>query len=58
MKLCDNCKKKCSICGQMFREYTCNICKKTLMWHNTNVPKVCISCSTKHNVCQRCRIKL
>ena len=27
-------------------------------WYNTNVPKICDTCSEKLNVCQRCGAEL
>lgn len=56
MTLCIKCKmlEKTMAAGDGFREFTCALCGKHDIWHNTNIPKFCYSCSKKLNICQRC----
>lgn len=56
MGICKKCKmeEKGVMSGQGFREFTCEKCGKKEIWHNTNTPKLCSTCSTIHNMCQRC----
>lgn len=56
MAICEKCywEEKGMLSGQGFTEFTCAICDKKEMWHNTNVPKFCSECSEKLGICQRC----
>lgn len=56
MSECKRCeeKEKGMMAGQGFREFTCQLCGKTDVWHNTNTPRFCSECSKRLNMCQRC----
>ena len=58
--ICDKCKHESHnmFCGQGFRDWICKLCGKKSIHHNTAVPKVCKSCSEKHNVCENCGEKI
>ncbi len=42
------------LAGQAFTQYACEGCHRTALWHNTNVPRLCLACARYHGVCQRC----
>ena len=60
MTVCKKCKDAHDryASGQGFRDFTCAICGKTDVWHNTDVPKICYNCSKRLNICQRCGASL
>lgn len=56
---CIECQEKGPfVAGQAFTEYTCTICGKKKVWHNTAVPKVCDECAQKFGLCQTCGKKI
>ena len=52
--------KKCEIAqrgmfsGQAFTDYECAICGKIYSHGNTDIPRICPSCSERMNICQKC----
>lgn len=56
MAICKKCywEQKGMFAGQGFTEFTCALCGKPDVWHNTNTPKFCSECSERLNMCQRC----
>lgn len=54
-------KQECRFCfytsrlaGNAFRNYSCGICTKAGMWHNTATPKLCNVCAKEHDLCVMC----
>ena len=58
MNICEDCKKINLMCGQAFRKYECGLCHQIKIHPNTHIPKICLSCAEKKNICQRCEVKL
>jgi hypothetical protein len=44
----------CGLAGQAFTPYTCKRCGVKSSWPNTNIPKLCSSCSDGLKLCRRC----
>ena len=51
---CVYCFYTIAIAGQAFTRYTCEECGKEDRHHNTNVPKVCMDCAKKMDLCHQC----
>lgn len=51
---CNKCIMDKSVAGQGFTKYTCQICGQEGWWHNTNIPKICPSCSKNLCLCEKC----
>lgn len=52
---------KCLVCyysetlaGQGFTQYTCRVCNKEELHHNTNTPELCLKCAQEKNLCRDC----
>lgn len=54
MQFCRYCFYKENFAGSAFTEYVCEICKKHSMWHNTNIPDLCMECAKDNNLCAQC----
>ncbi len=53
--------QKCRVCyyenylaGQAFTKYKCIFCKEEYNHHNTHVPRLCMKCAKKYNICVQC----
>jgi hypothetical protein len=42
------------IAGMAFSDYECRICGAQARHANTAVPRVCVICSVKYEICRRC----
>ena len=42
------------LAGQAFTKWTCGLCGKEDMHHNTNTPKLCMECSQAFDLCAMC----
>ena len=51
---CSKCKMDKGLAGQGFTKYTCEICGQEGFWHNTDIPKICPSCSKNLCLCDKC----
>jgi hypothetical protein len=46
------------ISGQAFTAYKCGECSTEFMHHNTSVPKLCLECARKLNLCAECAAEI
>ena len=55
--ICKECKFISEHCasGQGFTKYTCELCGKEAIWHNTHTPNICPECSDKFKICEYCK---
>jgi hypothetical protein len=42
------------VAGQAFTAWRCGVCGAEHVHHNTNVPKVCDDCASRHDLCTVC----
>jgi hypothetical protein len=51
---CKACYYTVRFTGQAFTRYTCKMCGKEDMHHNTGVPMLCANCADKNVLCAQC----
>lgn len=53
---CSKCaiEKRAGMSGQGFTKFECEKCGQTGFWHNTNVPRYCLTCSENNLLCSHC----